>query len=68
MTPYETMEKLIGKYGVADVLLMVKDVATQVEEHIDRLGDAPIHAQAWRKTIKIIGNAVRELPKVQGIK
>jgi hypothetical protein len=67
-TPYNIVLELVSKYGVADVLLMIKDVAIEVEGHIERLGDSPIHAKAWGKTIKILGNAVKELPKVTGIK
>jgi hypothetical protein len=68
MIPYNIVRELVGKHGITDVLLMVKDVAIEVEGHIDRLGDAPLQAKAWRQTIKILANAVRELPKVSGIK
>lgn len=68
MTPYDIIYNLVLKHGVADVLLMVKDVVSVVEEHIDRLGDTPLHAKAWRDTEKIIRRAVRDLPKVTGIK
>ena len=68
MTPYDTMERLIDKYGVADVLLMVSDICNAKAEHIDvSYGDGFL-AGRWAKTARIVQHAVKELPKVPGIK
>ena len=68
MTPYDTIEKLIDKYNVADVLLIVSDVISAKAEHIEINWQERGLVSAWNKAGTVIRKAVRELPKVSGIK
>lgn len=68
MIPYDTVEKLIDKYGVADVLHMVTDVIGEKMEHIESSYGDELLAAKWGKAGTIIRRAIRDLPKVPGIK
>ena len=68
MTPYDTIERLIDRYNVADVLLMVSDVISEKVDHIETDWQDRVLANAWTKAGKVVRKAVRELPKVPGIK
>lgn len=67
-SPYDTIERLIDKYGVADVLHMINDVIGDKVDHIvASYGDTAL-ANRWGKAGNIVQRAIRELPKVPGIK
>lgn len=68
MIPYDTVERLIDKYGVADVLLMIQDVIAEKSAHIEANWQDYTLSGQWLKAWKVINRAVRELPKVPGIK
>ena len=68
MTPYEQVEKLIDKYGVRDTLLMITDVMDAKAEHIDVNWQDLSLAKEWTKAARIISRAVKDLPKIPGIK
>ena len=68
MTPYDTVEKLIDKYGVADVLLMIQDVIADKSAHIEASYQDYTLAGQWLRAWKVINQAVKALPKVPGIK
>lgn len=64
--PYSTIERLINKYGVADVLLMVSDV---IEEKVAYMGfDKRHRADKYIQAGNVVRMAVKDLPKVPGIK
>lgn len=66
MIPYEEVKRLVGKYGVANVLLMVSDV---IEEQTGYMGfDKSHRITKFVKAGQVIRKAVRELPKTPGIK
>ena len=66
--PYDTTERLIDKYGVADVLLMISDICHAKEDHIMSSYQDNGLSEKWNKAARVISKAVRELPKVPGIK
>lgn len=68
MTPYDTVERLIDKHGVADVLLMMQDITGDKAAHIEANWQDYTLAGQWLKAWKIINQAVKALPKVPGIK
>lgn len=68
MKPYDTVERLIDKYGVANVLMMIMDIARDKGGHIyASYQDAGLE-EKWNIAANVIGQAVRKLPKVPGIK
>ena len=68
MTPYDTIEKLIDKYGVADVLLMIQDVIRDKSAHIEASYQDYTLAGKWLQAWRALNRAIRDLPKVPGIK
>lgn len=68
MTPYDMVEKLIDKYSVADVLIMIGDICNAKAEHIDINYQDGFLAGRWAKAARIVQHVVKELPKVSGIK
>jgi hypothetical protein len=68
MTPYEAVEKLIDKYGVRDVLIMITDVMHEKAEHIDINWQDLDLAREWTKAANLISKTVSNLPKIPGIK
>lgn len=67
-SPYDTIERLIDKHNVADVLLMVSDVISAKADHIGYNWQDMGLAEKWVKAGQVVRKAVRELPKVSGIK
>lgn len=68
MTPYNKVEKLIDKHGVAGVLLMVQDVVADKAAHIEANWQDYTLAGQWMKVWKVINQAVKALSKVPSIK
>lgn len=68
MTPYETMERLIDKHGVADVLIMIQDVIAEKSAHIEANWQDYTLSGKWLRAWAAVNRAVKELPKVPGIK
>lgn len=67
-SPYDAMERLIDKYGVADVILMINDICDAKAHHISAsYGDEGL-SNKWLRVGTVMRKAVRELPKVSGIK
>lgn len=63
MTPYQTVERLINKFGVRDTLIMISEVCyREAEESSD------VVAGKWIKAGKVIQSSVRNLPNGPGIK
>jgi hypothetical protein len=66
-SPYDTVERLIDKYGVADTLLMISDICHAKEDHImSSYGNGL--SEKWNKAARVVARAVKDLPKVSGIK
>lgn len=63
-TPYAIVERLLDKYDVADVLIMIGDVCAYKAELETNWQDA----DAWLKAERTVKRTVRSLPKVPGIK
>lgn len=68
MTPYETIERLLDRFGVADVLIMIGDISAFKAEHVARNWQDAQLAKEWMKTERVVKRAVRSLPKAPGIK
>jgi protein involved in temperature-dependent protein secretion len=68
MTPYDTVERLIDKHGVADVLLMVQDVIAEKSAYIEATWQDYTLSGHWLRAWNVINQAVKALPKVPGIK
>jgi len=68
MTPYNTVEGLIDRYSLADVLLMIGDICNAKAEYIDTMYQDGLLVGRWAKSARIVQQAVKELPKVPGIK
>jgi len=66
--PYDTVERLIDKYNLADVLLMVSDICSAKSDHISVDWQDEGLSRKWMKAGQVVRKAVRELPKVPGIK
>jgi hypothetical protein len=65
--PYSAIEKLLDKYDVADVLIMIVDVMNERAGMIDRSG-YPVLSREWQRSAKSIRKVVSQLLKVSGIK
>lgn len=68
MSPYDMMEKLIDKYNVENVLLMISDICNEKAEHIDTSYGGVGLVGKWNKAGQVVRRAMRALPKVPGIK
>jgi hypothetical protein len=66
--PYDEIERLVDKYGVRDTLIMVIDVISAKADHISYSWQDEGLAKSWNMAGRIIAKAVRDLPKVPGIK
>lgn len=66
--PYDIVERLIDKYGLADVLLMMSDVCGAKAEHVYASYQDEALERDWNNAGKNIRFIVRKLPKVPGIK
>lgn len=62
MTPYEKVESLLSRYSIADVLLMISDIANE------RAYIARVQKDKWSRAGLVLRLAVKKLPKVSGIK
>jgi hypothetical protein len=65
--PYSAVEKLLDKYDVADVLIMVADVMNERAGMLHR-AEYPGVSREWQRSAKIVQKAVSQLPKISGIK
>lgn len=65
--PFSAVEKLLEKYDVADVLVMVSEVMNERAGMIDR-SNHPGLAREWQRSANIVSKAVSNLPKIAGIK
>ena len=68
MIPYDTVEKLIDKYSLADVLIMIGDICNEKAAHIQVNWQDEGLAIKWNKAGQIVKRSVKSLPKVSGIK
>ena len=68
MSPFDVTESMIDKHGVADVLLMIGDICNAKAEHISINWQDEGLSHKWMKAGQVVRKAVRELPKVSGIK
>jgi hypothetical protein len=65
--PYSAVEKLLDKYDVADILIMIAEVMGERAGMLHR-SNYPGVAIEWQRSARIVSKAVSQLPKVLGIK
>jgi len=68
MTPYTMVEKLIDKYSVGDVLIMIGDICNEKAAHIQMNWQDERLAIKWNEAGQVVKGSVRKLSKVPGIK
>jgi hypothetical protein len=65
--PYDTIERLIDKYSVADVLIMIGNICNKKAAHIQSNWLDEGLAIKWNKAGRVVKRSVKDLPKVPGI-